>query len=381
MRIFKDESKLSLDYVPPMLPHREEELKLLKTFFSSLLRDKPGIAIRVVISGVAGTGKTAIARLFGRIMENEGKARKLDIRYVHINCRVNRTLFTILKRVIELLGVPLPSRGYSTEELMHGILSHLSDKNIRLILTLDEIEILLKEEGPDPIHFLMKIPEDVDVASRLSLLLIFRNPEMLSMLDGILTNIIHLKEYDANQLYDILLYRASEAFYENVVMEESIRLIADLASERGDARYAIEMLWRSGKYAEADGSPKVTPEHVRKAAASIYPAIKKENLAYLSLHERLILLAVARALSVSKKAYVTSSELNDFYKVVCEEYNVQPKAYTRFWEYLQKLEDQGILRIKVSSEGSRGRRSYISLPDIPISILEHELVKLLGRVG
>ncbi|MEM4676131.1 MAG: hypothetical protein QXM12_07575, partial [Nitrososphaerota archaeon] len=101
------------------------------------------------------------------------------------------------------------------------------------------------------------------------------------------------------------------------------------------------------------------------------------NLAYLSLHEKLILLAVTRALASNEKAYTTSSELNELYRLVCEEYKVQPKAYTRFWEYLQKLEDQGIIRIKVSSEGIRGRRSYITLPEIPVSILQHELTKLL----
>jgi cell division control protein 6 len=383
MRIFKDEGKLSLEYVPPVLPHREDELRLLKAFFSSILKGKQSISVRAIISGSAGTGKTAMAKLFGKQMEAEAKSKQMNLRYIHVNCRVNRTLFTVLKRVVEHLKIPLPSRGYSTEELMHGLLNYLVENDLYIILALDDLEVLIKEEGADPFYFLMKVGEDRDDRmSRLSFIFIVRNPEMLNMLEGsarvgILNNIVHLSEYNATQLYDILSYRASEAFFDNVVLEESIRLIADLASERGDARYAIETLWRSGKYAEAEGSDVVTSEHVRKAAASIYPAIKKENLAYLSLHEKLILLAITRALASNEKAYTTSAELNELYRLVCEEYKVQPKAYTRFWEYLQKLEDQGIIRIKVSSEGIRGRRSYITLPEIPVSILQHELIRLL----
>ncbi|MEM2909965.1 MAG: ORC1-type DNA replication protein [Nitrososphaerota archaeon] len=383
MRIFKDEEKLSLEYVPPVLPHREGELRLLNAFFSSILKGKQSISVRVIISGSAGTGKTAMAKLFGKQMEAEAKGRRMNLRYIHINCRVNRTLFTILKRVVEHLRIPLPSRGYSTEELMHGLLDYLTENELYVIMALDDVEVLIKEEGSDPFYFLMKVGEErEDKMSRLSFIFIVRNPEILSMLEGgtrigMLNNIVHLPEYDTNQLYNILSYRASEAFFDNVVLEESISLIADLASERGDARYAIETLWRGGKYAEAEESSVVTPEHVRKAAASIYPAIKKENLAYLSLHEKLILLAITRALASNENAYTTSSELNEVYRLVCEEYRVQPKAYTRFWEYLQKLEDQGIIRIRVSSEGVRGRRSYITLPEIPISILQRELVRLL----
>ncbi|MFH7860332.1 MAG: hypothetical protein QXR03_04990, partial [Candidatus Aenigmatarchaeota archaeon] len=189
---------------------------------------------------------------------------------------------------------------------------------------------------------------------------------------------IHLKEYSEEQLYGIIKYRAEEAFYENAISEETIEFIAEISSERGDARYAIELLWRAGKFAEAENSEKVMPEHVRKASASIYPTIKKENLMYLNIHEKIILMALARSLKKSGEVYVTSIELNEFYKMICEEYSIEPKAYTRFWEYLQKLEDLGFIRIKVSSKGIRGRKSYISLPEIPVSILENELSKLIN---
>lgn len=382
-KIFLEEEKLSLEYVPSKLPYREKELEMLNVFFKSFIKEKKFISPKVLITGSVGTGKTALCKLFGEKAENEAKKYGIKINFVYLNCRLHRTLFTILKRIVEQLKIPFPSRGFSNEELIHGIIDYLNNKKIRLILALDEIESLLREEGPEALYFLTRIGEERDEESiSTSLICILRNPEALRILDessrsSLQSNFIHLKEYEKEQLYGIIKYRASEAFYENAISNETIEFIAEISSERGDARYAIELLWRAGKFAEAEDSNIVLPEHVRKASASIYPTIKKENLMYLNIHEKLILMALARSLKKSEEAYITSFELNEFYKIVCEEYSIEPKAYTRFWEYLQKLEDLGFIRIKVSSKGTRGRKSYISLPEIPVSILENELSKLI----
>jgi Cdc6-like AAA superfamily ATPase len=63
--------------------------------------------------------------------------------------------------------------------------------------------------------------------------------------------------------------------------------------------------------------------------------------------------------------------------VVCEEFKAAPKSYTRIWEYMQRLEDLGLVRIKISSSGARGRRSLIALPGIPVSIMVREISALL----
>ncbi|MDH5362288.1 MAG: AAA family ATPase, partial [Aigarchaeota archaeon] len=248
MRIFKDEEKLSLDYVPPALPHREKELHLLNTFFSGSLKDKPSLSHRVIISGAVGTGKSALSKLFGRKIEKEAAKTGVNIQYVHINCRINRTLFTVLKRIIEQLRIPLPRRGYSNEELIHGLSSYLDERQLYLILALDEIESLIREESSEPFYYLTRIGEDRQNSfSRMSLICILRNPEVLSFLDRstqstLQRNVIHLEEYTYPQLYEIVKYRTDEAFEKDVVLDDTGRLIADIASERGDARHAIELL-------------------------------------------------------------------------------------------------------------------------------------------
>ncbi|MEM2236892.1 MAG: AAA family ATPase [Candidatus Caldarchaeum sp.] len=383
MPVFKNEEKLSPEYVPEKLLYREEELKLLNSFFSSLLTDERPFQVRVFISGAVGTGKTSLAKLFGQRIEREARRIGKKIRYIHVNCRINKSLYTVLRKVVEQLGVNLPRRGYSDEEILEILVRFLRLNNVRLILCLDEVEALISEEGGGPIYLLTRSGEDIEDGSLISAILIFREPDFLERLDaqtlsGLGGNNIHLNEYDYTQLFEILRYRASEAFYKNAISDEVLEFLAEAAAERKDARYAIDLLWRSGKYAEAEGSETVTAEHVRKALASVYPTIRRENLSYLKRDEKLVLLASARSLAGNKTA-VTAAELFQHYKVVCEEMGDEAKGYTTFWETLQQLQDLGFLRLIIRSEGARGRKTYVYLPGIPVQLLERELVKDLSR--
>ncbi len=383
MPIFRYEEKLSPEYVPEKLLYRDEEMKLLKSFFSSLLLDEKPFQVRAFISGAVGTGKTSLAKLFGQNIEQEARQLGRKIRYIYVNCRINKSLYMVLRKVVEHLGINLPRRGYSDEEILETLVKFLHDGKIRLILCLDEVESMISEEGGTPIYLLTRSGEDIENGSLISLLLILREPEFLERLDaqtlsGLGLNNIHLNEYDYIQLFEILRYRASEAFHQNAISDEVLEFIAQAAAERKDARYAIDLLWRSGKYAEAEGSDIVTAEHVRKALASVYPTIRRENLLYLSRDERLVLLASARGLAGNRTA-ITAAEVFQYYKLVCEEMGAEAKGYTTFWEILQQLQDLGFLRLSIRSEGAKGRKTYVYLPGIPVQLLEKELVKDISR--
>jgi cell division control protein 6 len=383
--IFKDEEKLSPEYVPSRLVHREEELKLLKSFYSSLLSGGEAYHVRSLIVGSVGTGKTSLAKLFGQTMERESIGRGQRIIYVHINCRINRSLFSVLHRVAYQVGAGTPKRGYSDPEIMESVLAALSRAGAHLILCLDEADILIAEEGGEPIYFLSRSGEDNDLGRRVALLMILRDPDYLERLDrqtrsSLGNSIIHLKEYGRDQLLDILKYRASESFHKGVLDDEVLEFIADIGAERGDARYTLDLLWRSGKFAEAEGVQRITAEHVRKAVASVYPTIRRENLAYLSQDEYITLLACTRTL-LGGRTNAASMDVYETYKLLCEEKNIPQKGYTTFWNNLQQLQDLGFVRITVQSGGAKGRRSLISLPNIPVNLLEEELSKGLKHLS
>jgi len=385
--VFKDESKLDINYVPPSLPHRGPQLNLLNQFFRFAVESPGKMTQRVMITGNIGTGKTVLSQNFGLNITKEAESRKINLNYVHVNCRECKgSLFMILQRTILKFYPHFPRRGYSAEELLQALMQILDEQNAYLILALDELEALIRVEGSDPLYNLTRIQEDRPKApQRLSLICILRQPEFLDALDPsarstLQRNIIRLEEYSKSQLQDILNDRVKLAFRHGTLFAPTVDLIAELASpEGGDARYAIELLWRAGKYADASEMQEVSPECVRKAAVSVYPVVRREMISSLSLHEKLFLLGVARRFRQAGTAYMSMGEAEDAYAVVCEEYGEEKRGHTQLWKYVKDLSMSGIIETKASGAGQRGKTTLISLPRVPASDLEEELSKALTQ--
>ena len=385
--VFKDETKLDINYVPYKLPHRDRELRLLNEFFSFLLRTPEKMTQRVIITGTVGTGKTALSQRFGAHITREANKRGTNLRYIHVNCREYRgSLFLILHHVVSSFHPNFPRRGYSAEELLSILLRILDDEKTHVVLTLDEFESLVERKGSEAVYKLTRLQEiRLNKPQRISLICILRNLEVIKQLDAsarstLQSNVIYLERYSKQQLMDILNDRVSLAFKPLTVPEDTVNLTAELAfSESGNARFGIELLWRAGKYADAEDLDTVTPECVRKAVSSIYSVIRKSDLASLKEHEKLFLLGIARFFRESEKAYVSLTEAEQAYAVICEQFNVQPHSHTQLWKYLRVLSALSIVKTEVSTIGSRGRSTLVYLPRIPALELEKELSVLLQK--
>jgi cell division control protein 6 len=385
--VFKDESKLDINYVPSRLLHRELQLNFLEQFFRFAIESPGKMTQRVLILGNVGTGKTVLSQHFGLNIMKEAEKRNINLSYVHVNCRECKgSLFMILQRTILKFYPNFPKRGYSAEELLQALMQILDEENAYLILALDELEALIRSEGSDPIYNLTRIQEDrLKGPQRLSLICILREAEYLEKLDlstksTLQRNVIRLEEYSESQLEDILSDRVNLAFREGTVSVQTMNLIAELAySEGGNARYAIELLWRAGKYADASEMREVSPECVRKAAVSVYPVVRKDMISSLSLHEKLFLLGVARHFKQTDMAYMSMGEAENAYAIVCEEYGEKKRGHTQLWKYVRELSALGVIETKVSGEGQRGKTTFISLPRVPASDLEQELSRTLMR--
>ncbi len=385
--VFKDETKLDINYIPQKLPHRETELRLLTQFFSFVLQSPDKMAQRVLIVGDVGTGKTMLCQRFGENITHEANKCGMDIRYIHVNCRENRgSLFMIMQQAVTVFHPNFPRRGYSAEEILKTFLQILDEEKTHVILTLDEAESLVEREGSDALYKLSRLGEArLGRPQRISLICIVRSLRALDQLDQstkstLQSNIISLDKYLTTQLTDILNDRVALAFRQASVPEDTVDLIAELASsENGNARFGIELLWRAGKYANAAGLGTVVPDCVRKAVSSVVPALRKSDLSILHLHQKLFLLGLARAFKESQKARVSLASAERAYSVVCEEFEKSPNSHTQLWKYLQELSKLGIVRTEVSNEGGRGRSTLISLPRIPADALEKELRGMLER--
>jgi cell division control protein 6 len=387
--VFKDETKLDINYVPRRLPHREREHRLLMEFFSFLLSFPERMTQRVIITGDVGTGKTALAQRFGADITLEAGKRGLKLHYIHVNCREYRgKLFLILQHALAVFRPTFPSRGYSTEEVLSALMQILDEENTYVILCLDEFDTLIEKEGSETVYSLTRIQEmRTGKPQRISLLCILRSLKAIERLDTsarstLQRNVISLERYDKTQLKTILNDRVSLAFENGTVAEDVIDLVAELAvSESGNARFAIELLWRAGKYADAEDMEEVQPECVRKAVSSIVPTLRKSELTSLGRHERLFLLGATRIFKDRQKVYASLSEVERAYAVVCEEYNEKPNSHTQLWNYVQLLSTLGIIETEVTQTRTRGRATRISLPAVSAAELELELIASLEGGG
>jgi len=387
LSVFKDETKLDITYIPGRLPHRDRELRLLMEFFSFILQFPAKMAQRVIIFGDVGTGKTVLSQRFGVDITHEANKLGINLRYVHVNCREYRgSLFLILYHIVSVFHPTFPRRGYSAEELLRILLQILDEENAYVILALDEFESLVERESSEAVYKLTRLQEiRQDKPQRLSLICILRDLKTIEKLDSstrstLQSNIISLVKYSKQQLIDILNDRVSLAFKPLTVPEDTISLTAEIAfSEGGNARFGIELLWRAGKYADAEDLDVVTPECVRRAVSSIIPTMRKSDLASLSFHEKLFLLGIARIFKEGQKAYISLTDAEQAYAVVCEEFNMKPHSHTQLWKYLQTLSGVGIVETEVSAAGNRGRLTLIYLSRIPIHELEKELSVLLEK--
>ena len=384
--IFKDESKLSIDYVPVELPNREDELLKLAGIFKSFVENPGSLSPRAILIGPVGTGKTVTAKYFGKQVEDYAYKRNSNIKYVHVNCHKDRTLYLLMTRVAEELNLHIPRRGFSSRELMNIIWSTLENRNQYLILTIDETDYLIATSGSEAIYDLTRLYDEcIADQYRISLIFILRDYTKLYKLEecvrsSLLHNIIKFEPYTSDQIVDILESRIYKdgAIYPEAIDEEVLHTIGELVGVdkggKGDARQAIEILWRAGKYAECEGANKITVEHVRKAYSDIYQVSSIYTLDNLRKHELILLLAVVRTLKLKGTSEVALGEVEQEYRAICKELNERPRGHTKVWEYVKTLKNFGIVNARLSGPGRRGKTTLISIPSIPLEALEKEIL-------
>jgi cell division control protein 6 len=371
---------LDFDYVPDELIHRDEQQKMLAQMFKPLLSN---VSQNVIIKGPVGTGKTVIAKKFCSTIVSIARKQGKIIEYVHINCRKRTTDSMALLGVINHFDPRFPDRGFSLQEMLQVLKKQLMKRNSQLLLVLDEADALLKKSGTNLIYDLTRFSDEKDLEKTPVSLILISQKDILPFFDvaSISTfkrsNIIKMNKYSRDELYDIVLQRVNLGFHNATVDPESIELLADISSEWGDARFAIELLWKAGIAADNQHVQNVKPEHVRAAKAETYSIVTETKLKNLDKHQLLTLYAIAKKLKKDQTAYVNTGDAEKTYMVTCEEYNEKPRTHTMFWSYLKEIESAGFINIKPSGKGQIGTTQLISLPDIPAEIMSDKVKEML----
>ncbi|MFX1237601.1 MAG: Cdc6/Cdc18 family protein, partial [Promethearchaeota archaeon] len=223
--LFKDESKLDINFIPEKLLHREKELSLLSQLFLSILTNPNILSRKVLISGKTGIGKTATAKCFGKMLEKTAIKMDVPIKVVHINCRKEHTSYKVLIRIIHSFDKKFPRRGYSPQDLLEMINTLLHRQKMHLVIVLDELSYLINKGG-DFIYSLTRLNDDYyNKSQHLSIIGIVRDLSSLNNLDvstqsTLQRNIIHFDPYTKKQIFEILKYRAGISLKDNIISDD-----------------------------------------------------------------------------------------------------------------------------------------------------------------
>ncbi|MHA2408077.1 MAG: Cdc6/Cdc18 family protein, partial [Candidatus Ranarchaeia archaeon] len=305
----------------------------------------------------------------------------------------------ILTTVLRQLVPGFPLRGFSVDELLRMFSLLLYEQNLVSLLVLDEIDYLIPDERTDFLYALSRIEEGETTKihndhfsnfpgnhteSRFNLLCCTRDKNFRYHLDSstissLGRNFITFPPYTRNQLFDIVNSRAELGLCEDSYDDDLFEVIAGLAEEYGDARFAIELLWRAAKLADREKKEKITVEHVRKAVVSVLP-IEKSVVEDLNTHQKLLLLSIAKLLC-DNRPFVTTPEVKNSYMSVCEEAGVRARRQTQLWAYLKDLGRLGIIQQEVENRHkngrSMGRVTTIRVRDIPVNEIIQSLNHLI----
>jgi cell division control protein 6 len=382
--VFKQAGTLDLSYVPEKLYCRDELIKKLIHNYRRILDEtetEEPPSINCVLLGKGGVGKTVTARYFGKNFNQIALEKGVNLFVEYYNCINFRSKSKIIR---ELLGKYThgSGRGFSDDEAIKLILSKLVRENGYMFLIIDEVHLLNSE---DILAFLDIAETYGHQNAKLSILLVSRIKDWMKIeTERILSRLndkIVLEPYDFEDSMLILQYRSELAFKDNIVDDEILIMISQIVVESKNMRHGIEILRKSGLYADKEGLNRISADMIREASNEVYPTFRGDVIDKLNDQELFALYGIVRSLINKGEPFTLVEDAYDDYVAVCETYSVEAHVKMSFRKYVRQLNQLKIISSRTVriQDAQRGRHLEITLLDIPAPKLQELLEEIFNK--
>ena len=382
--VFKQAGTLDLSYVPEKLYCRDELIKKLIHNYRRVLEEtetEEPPSINCVLLGKGGVGKTVTARYFGKNFNQIALEKGVNLFVEYYNCINFRSKSKIIR---ELLGKYThgSGRGFSDDEAIKLILAKLVRENGYMFLIIDEVHLLNSE---DILAFLDIAETYGHQNAKLSILLVSRIKDWMKIeTERILSRLndkIVLEPYDFEDSMLILQYRSELAFKDNIIDDEILTMIAQIVVESKNMRHGIEILRKSGLYADKENFNRISADMIREASNEVYPTFRGDVIDKLNDQELFALYGIVRSLINKGEPFTLVEDAYDDYVAVCETYNVEAHVKMSFRKYVRQLNQLKIVSSRTVriQDAQRGRHLEITLLDIPAPKLQELLEEIFNK--
>lgn len=338
--LFINPDALDPDFVPKLIPHRENENQYIAECMKPLFSNRSGRNLFVV--GKPGIGKTvAVKHIF---KELEGKTDSIIPFYV--NCWKKDTMYKVVLDLCDQLGYKWV-QNRRADELWHEIVKLINKKSA--VFCFDEVDKL------EDASILYSVAEDV---YHKVILFVTNDRSWLSSLDSrvksrIIPETLEFKPYNYNETKDILMQRKDYAFVKGVWSEDAFSLVVEHAHKFQDVRTGLFLMRETGNVAESCSSRRILLDHASKAISKVsdFKIRSTDSLA----GEDQDILKIIKELS-GKPASEIYNAYNSLYD----------KSYRTFQRKVSDLEKAGLITIKggISDLGGKQSLIFFSVKDL-----------------
>ncbi len=377
--IVKNKKILQSSYIPDNLPHRMDKInEIVEIIAPALNKDKPS---NILIFGKTGTGKTAVMNFVGKELRKADENQQ-NCCYIYVNCEVVDTtygiLYNISNQIITDPSKRIPFTGWSLDKILAELTDYIDKQDKVFIIVLDEIDRSFQKNGDDIFYFLTTINEILQ-NSKVSIIGITNNVNFTELLGQRVKSRLGEEKiifppYNVEQLQDILMARARDAFDDGVLDDDVIPYCAALsAQEMGDARRALDLLRLAADFAERNGDSKVTGAHVRYAKNKIELDAVSEVVKTLTIQSKIVLMSIIRN-TENDMTTMTTGDVYSMYKFLCESIGQSVLTQRRVAGLISELDMLGIIHARVKSFGRAGRTKEIELstPKEIVSMIKND---------